>query len=141
MIIGSVAALGMIAIPAMAQDVTGAVGAGTATATPDGATATGGAMGATMRGMHKKDRRGTMSHDPTPTTDPMSSSTTTGSGSVYTDRNHASGGVTASGSATGTGDTAAGTTIDAYGATDKTGSSGEVYGGSSASTTTPTKGQ
>ena len=63
---------------------------------------------------------------------PSNSASTYGAGSVYTDRRRATGAVTAGGRASGTGSQATSTSIDAYGATDRNGSSGEVYGDSTA---------
>ena len=63
---------------------------------------------------------------------PDNSASTYGAGSVYTDRYRATGAVAAGGRASGTGYQASSSSVDAYGSTDRNGSTGEVYGDSSA---------
>ena len=63
---------------------------------------------------------------------PTNSASTYGAGSVYTDRYRATGAVAAGGRASGTGYQASSSSVDAYGSTDRNGSTGEVYGDSSA---------
>jgi hypothetical protein len=130
-LIGSIAVLGLTAVPAMAQDATGTASGGASVSTPSGSAAGGATGGAHVRGRHH-GRAGDTSADA------ANSSSTYGSGSVYTDRNRATGGVAAGGTATGSGDQSSSTSVDAYGATDKSGSTGEVYGDSSATSTNPT---
>lgn len=121
----------------MAQDTTGTAAGGASVSTPEGSAAEGGTVGAQMREKRAKrsmrDRR-TDSDQPAATSN---STSTYGTGTVYTDRDRATGGVNAGASATGTGDQSASTTVDAYGSTDSTGSTGEVYGDSSATSTNP----
>jgi len=132
-IIASLAAFGLMGTSALAQTT---VGGGVSASTPDGSVA-GGLTGATSdrdRDKHdgkrhkRDDRRGSATSN---------SASTYGSGTIYTDRNKATGGVTAGGSASGTGSQSTSTSIDAYGSTDRNGSTGEVYGDSTASSTNP----
>jgi hypothetical protein len=138
-LITSMTAIGLSAFPAMAQDVTGTIGAGTSASTPDGSVASGVSAGARIedddRDGRKEDRRRGRRSDREQPADEVNSATTHGAGTVYTDRDRATGGVTAGGTATGTGDQNASSTVNAYGATDDTGSVGEVYGDASASST------
>ena len=139
LLITSVAALGMVAVPAMAQDTTGTAAGGASVSTPEGSAAEGGTVGAQMREEHSKHAKRSM-RDRTDTDQPAATSNSTstyGTGTVYTDRDRATGGVNAGASATGTGDQSASTTVDAYGSTDSTGSTGEVYGDTSATSTNP----
>ncbi|MEW9856717.1 hypothetical protein [Novosphingobium sp. M1R2S20] len=139
LLFGSIAALGLVAAPAIAQDATGTVGGGAAASTPGGSVAGGATAGAQMRDQDRKDRgkRDRRMDRTDRRADTTNSASTHGSGTIYTDRNRATGGVTAGGSATGTGDQSTSTTIDAYGATDSMGSTGEVYGDATANSTTP----
>lgn len=140
LLFGSIAALGLIAAPALAQNTTGTTAGGATASSPSGSTADGATAGAQTRDHdrdhdRKKDRakRGADRN-----TGAANSASTHGSGTIYTDRNRATGGVSAGGTATGTGDQSTSTTIDAYGATDSMGSTGEVYGDATANSTTPT---
>ena len=84
--------------------------------------------------MHRRDRtydRGDEQVDREPRA-PVNSASTYGAGSVYTDRYRATGAVAAGGRASGTGYQASSSSVDAYGSTDRNGSTGEVYGDSSA---------
>ena len=135
-LIGTVAALGLATTTAMAQST---VGGGAAASGPDGSVA-GGASAGTARAdqgtTNKREKRGR--HEQRRDRDATANSSTTyGAGSVYTDRNRATGGVTAGGTASGTGSQSSSTSVDAYGATDRNGSTGEVYGDSSATSTNP----
>lgn len=141
LILGSVIALGLASTSAMAQST---VGGGAAASGPEGSVA-GGATAGTAGKAEKQDRAKHRRHgadrqdrgQQPDRTAAANSASTYGSGSVYTDRQHATGAVTAGGSAAGTGSQASGTSIDAYGSTDRNGSSGEVYGDSSATSTNP----
>lgn len=136
LLVTSMIALGMASVPAIAQDTTATAGGGASTSTPEGSTAEGGTVGEQMREKHaKRSMRHDRAHGDQAAT--SNSASTYGTGTVYTDRDRATGGVTAGASATGTGDQNASTTVDAYGATDSTGSTGEVYGDTSASSTNP----
>jgi hypothetical protein len=118
-------------------------GGGVTQSTHDGSTAAGATMGTMHSQQHRKSgkmRRG-QDRQEQPTTATGNSSSTYGSGTVYTDRNHATGGVTAGGTATGTGSQSSSTSIDAYGSTTKSGSDAEVYGDSTANSTQPTNPQ
>jgi hypothetical protein len=130
-IFASLAIAGLMGTGAIAQT---SVGGGVTASTPAGSVA-GGLSGATndrIRGKHdgkrhqREDRRGSATSN---------SASTYGSGTIYTDRNKATGGVTAGGSASGTGSQSTSTSIDAYGSTDRNGSTGEVYGDSTADST------
>lgn len=61
----------------------------------------------------------------------VESSTTYGSGAVYTSRDNSSAAVTSGGSATGR-NAASSTTVDAYGETTRDGSNADIYGNSNA---------
>lgn len=65
------------------------------------------------------------------------SAQTYGSGSVYTDRERATGGVTSGASASGTGSQSAGSSVNAYGETTREGSNAEVYGDAAAESQQP----
>ena len=127
------AAAGLLGTGAMAQVATGS---GQATSTAEGSTAVGGAMGKAqqMRKKHEKRREQRRDRRDDAATN---SASTYGSGTVYTDRHHATGGVTAGASASGVGDQSTATSIDAYGSTTPQGSDAEVYGDAAAGSTTP----
>jgi hypothetical protein len=109
------------------QSTAGAYGAGTAAAGRDGAVARGvTGTDASERAGHRKDRN---RRDRSATAAPSSS--TYGSGAVYTNRNSSSAAVTSGGAATGP-NAATSTTVDAYGETTKDGSSADIYGNSNA---------
>ena len=141
LLITSVAALGMAAVPAMAQDTTGTAAGGASVSTPEGSATEGGTVGAQMREKHAKRSMRDHHSDSAQPAATSNSTSTYGSGTVYTDRDRATGGVNAGASATGTGDQSASTTVDAYGSTDSSGSTGEVYGDTSATSTNPDSGQ
>jgi hypothetical protein len=126
-IITSVAAAGLLGTAAMAQTT---AGGGVAASTPRGSVAGGATAGTMSPGQqkHMQHRDGRAQG---------SSSSTYGSGTIYTDRTRATGAVTAGGTATGSGATASGTSVDAYGATDRRGSTGEVFGDSTANAASP----
>jgi hypothetical protein len=131
------AAAGLLSTGAMAQVTTGG---GQTTSTAQGSTAVGGTMGKAqqMRKKHqqrREDRRDRRDRGDDAAT--ANSASTYGSGTIYTDRRHATGGVTAGASAAGTGDQSTATSIDAYGSTTRQGSDAEVYGDAAASSTTP----
>ena len=141
LLVTSLTALGMIAVPAMAQDATGTAAGGASVSTPSGSAAQGATVGAQTRDKKHGKRSMHGRHGDSQPTSPSNSASTHGTGTVYTDRERATGGVDAGASATGTGDQSASTTIDAYGATDRNGSTGEVYGENTATSTTPDGGQ
>ncbi len=132
----TVAAAGLLGTGAMAQVTTGG---GQTTSTAQGSTAVGDTMGKAQqmreeqqqRREDRRDRRDRRDDDQS-----ANSASTYGSGTIYTDRDHATGGVTAGASASGTGDQSAGTSIDAYGSTTPQGSDAEVYGDAAAGSTT-----
>jgi len=133
-IIASAAAAGLLGTGAMAQTT---AGGGQTSATADGAAAEGGTMGRAQQHRHQqkmRDHRRDRSDDGTGA---ANSASTYGSGSIYTDRRHATGSVAAGGSASGTGDQATSSSVDAYGSVTRQGSDGEVYGDSTATSTTP----
>ncbi len=129
-LLATIAAAGLAATSVSAQ--TGANG-GVATSTPNGSAA-GGASAGTMNKAQERRQERSNRREARPA---GSTSSTYGAGSIYTDRNRATGGVTAGGTATGSGATASSTAVDAYGSTTREGSTGEVYGDSSAQATTP----
>ncbi|HKT76650.1 MAG TPA: hypothetical protein VJQ78_07940 [Sphingobium sp.] len=129
--IASLAAAGLLATTAYAQT---SVGGGLTASTPAGSIAGGATAGTAdqARGKQAHRRHGGADRR-SPTT--ANSASTYGSGTIYTDRHRATGGVTAGGSASGTGSQSTSTSIDAYGSTDRNGSTGEVYGDSTADST------
>ena len=112
-LIGSILALGLASTSAMAQS---------AASGRHGSVATG-----AQDRMHRHDAQ----TERAPRT-PANSASTYGAGSVYTDRYRATGAVAAGGRARGTGSQATTSSVNAYGSTDRNGSTGEVYGDSSA---------
>ena len=136
MIILPAAAAALLAGTAMAQTT---AGGGVAGSTADGSVAAG-ATGGTMTAPDKAKKDRHERHTPRAERQASANSASTyGSGSVYTDRDRATGAVTAGGSATGTGSQSTSTSVDAYGSTTKDGSEGEVYGDSTANSTVPPK--
>ena len=128
LLIGSNLALGMASTTAMAQSSA----SGGAAASDRHGSAAGGATVETQdrmrHGNHGRDDAQTQRAPRTPT----NSASTYGAGSVYTDRYRATGAVAAGGRASGTGSQGSSSSVNAYGATDRNGSTGEVYGDSSA---------
>ena len=118
-LIGSILALSMASTSAIAQS---------AAAGRHGAAAD---SGQERMHRHRNNGQDNRQAERAPRT-PTNSASTYGAGSVYTDRYHSSGAVTAGGRARGTGSQASSSSIDAYGSTDRNGSTGEVYGDSSA---------
>jgi hypothetical protein len=141
--ITTIAASALLGTAAMAQTT---AGGGVSNSNRNGSTA-GGVTAGTMptQSQTAQDRRAQKRADRTTrrgdTAAPTggNSSSTYGSGTVYTDRNTATGGVTAGGTATGTGAQSSSTAIDAYGSTTKNGGEAEVYGDTTAKST-PTTG-
>jgi len=113
------------------------VGGATASSSPTGSIAAGGTAGTAVD--PAKHKRHKASRPERAAERQANSASTYGSGSVYTDRDRATGAVSAGGSASGTGSQATSTSIDAYGSTTKQGSEGEVYGDSTATSTNPPK--
>lgn len=131
-IMASLAAAGLLGTSALAQTT---AGGGVTASTPDGSVAGGATAGTNDRERDKQDRKRHGREDRRSPT--ANSASTYGSGTIYTDRNRATGGVSAGGSASGTGSQSTSTSIDAYGSTDRNGSTGEVYGDSTADSTNP----
>lgn len=136
-IIMSIAALGMASTGAIAQTT---AGGGASASGPNGSVAGGATAGSAKKADRQRDRQQSRQdrrerRDDAPAT--ANSASTYGSGTIYTDRNRASGGVTAGGSASGTGSQSTGTTVDAYGQTTRDGSTAEVFGDSTAESTNP----
>ncbi|MXP41502.1 hypothetical protein GRI75_07575 [Altererythrobacter soli] len=131
LIFASIGALSLIATPAIAQTT---VGGGISASTPHGSVAGGASAGTADKQDGKRNRaerrrdRDHRDHDQ----QRANSATTYGSGTVYTDRRTATGGVTAGASASGTSTQSASTAIDAYGRTTREGGEAEVYGESDA---------
>ena len=128
LIIGSIVALGLASTSAMAQS---APGGGSAASDRHGSSA-GGGWGSDSRQDRMRHRNNGDDRSGERARRPDNSASTYGAGSVYTDRHRATGAVAAGGRATGTGSQASSSSINAYGATDRNGSTGEVYGDSSA---------
>lgn len=136
-VIGSIVALGLASTSAYAQST---VGGGAAASGPQGSVAGGASAGTadSHKDRQQHRRHGTRRDEAAPSTPGTANSATTyGAGSIYTDRNGATGGVTAGGTASGTGSQSTSSSVDAYGSTDRSGSTGEVYGDSSATSTNP----
>lgn len=134
-IIASLAAAGLIGTSAFAQT---AVGGGVTASTPAGSIAGGASAGSNDLARNKQDRK-RHKHEDRRGSATSNSAATYGSGTIYTDRDKATGGVTAGGSASGTGSQSTSTSIDAYGSTDRNGSTGEVYGDSTADSVNPSR--
>ena len=128
----TVAAAGLLGTGAMAQVTTAG---GQTTSNAKGSAAIGGTMGKAQQMRKKHEQRREDRRDRRDDEASENSASTYGSGTVYTDRRHATGGVTAGASAAGTGDQSAGTSIDAYGSTTRQGSDAEVYGDAAAGST------
>lgn len=129
-VIGSILAIGMASTSAMAQSTESRAGAAS---NRHGSVAVG-TTAETQGRAHRHDRtygRGDEQVAQEPQA-PVNSASTYGAGSVYTDRYRATGAVAAGGRASGTGYQASTSSVDAYGSTDRSGSTGEVYGDSSA---------
>ncbi|KXU32294.1 hypothetical protein A0J57_11000 [Sphingobium sp. 22B] len=133
LIIASLAAAGLLGTSAYAQTT---AGGGVSASTPDGSIAGGATAGTNDKAARKHDGKRHKREDRRDSATSNSASTY-GSGTIYTDKNRATGGVTAGGSASGTGSQSTSTSIDAYGSTDRNGSTGEVYGDSTADSTNP----
>ncbi|ONF95044.1 hypothetical protein [Sphingomonas jeddahensis] len=121
----TVAAAGLLSATAHAQTT---AGGGASVSTPQGSVAGGASAGTMSQGQKKRHDRAQQRQQRAE----GSSSSTYGAGSIYTDRNRATGGVSAGGTATGAGPTSSSTAVNAYGSTDRNGSTGEVYGDSAA---------
>lgn len=118
-------------------------GSGAAIATDNGAAAIGQVGGnAVMKGKQDnrrdrdRDRRGSRSRDQQVAPTAPNSTSTYGTGAVYTDRNSTSAAVSAGGAASGPGQNTTSTTVDAYGETTNTGTSADIYGNSTATSGT-----
>jgi hypothetical protein len=128
LIIGSILAIGMASTSAIAQSTESR---GSAASNRHGSVAVG-TTAETQDRVSRRDRnnrRGDRRAEQEPSA-PVNSASTYGAGSVYTDRYRATGSVAAGGRASGTGSQATASTVDAYGSTDRNGSTGEVYGDS-----------
>lgn len=134
--IAACALMGGAGIASAQTTSAGAMGGGTAVAGDKGAVATGGgaAGSATADRTHRKGRD---RHERRTATTPAPAASTYGSGSVYTDRDNTSAAVTSGGAATGTGANTS-STVDAYGETTRSGTSADIYGNSTAGTSTTT---
>ena len=129
-VIVSILAIGMASTSAIAQSTESR---GAAASNRHGSVAVG-TTAQTQDRMHRQHRyNGRAEGQAEPETRaPDNSASTYGAGSVYTDRYRATGAVAAGGRASGTGYQASSSSVDAYGSTDRNGSTGEVYGDSSA---------
>lgn len=125
LMMATIAAAGLLGTSAIAQTT---AGGGVSASTPQGSVAGGATAGTNDQGMSQRDQRRQQRMQRRQ----GNSSSTYGSGTIYTDRNRATGGVTAGGTATGTGRQSSSTAVDAYGSTTRDGSTAEVYGDSTA---------
>lgn len=125
LMMATIAAAGLLGTSAIAQTT---AGGGVSASTPHGSVAGGATAGTNDQGMSQRDQRRQQRMQRRQ----GNSSSTYGSGTIYTDRNRATGGVTAGGTATGTGRQSSSTAVDAYGSTTRDGSTAEVYGDSTA---------
>jgi hypothetical protein len=119
------------------QNTSGAVGAGAAATTPQGASAGGMAAGSSANRSwdHRADKQQNRQErraEQRAKTPHANSASTYGSGAVTTTRDSANVGVTTGGAASGAGANRAGSTIDAYGETTRQGSNADLYGDSAA---------
>lgn len=126
-IIAAIAAAGLMGTSAIAQT---AAGGGVTASGNKGSVAGGAGMAQAQPQDAKRDKRRQDRAERREQTGNAAS--TYGSGTVYTDRNTATGGVTAGGNASGSGAQSTSTAIDAYGSTTKDGSEAEVFGDSTA---------
>ena len=129
-LVGSILAIGMVSTSAIAQSTDSR---GAAASNRHGSVAVG-TTAETQDRMHRRhrDNRQDGARTEQEPREPVNSASTYGAGSVYTDRYRATGAVAAGGRASGTGYQASSSAVDAYGSTDRNGSTGEVYGDSSA---------
>jgi hypothetical protein len=125
LMMATIAAAGLLGTSAIAQTT---AGGGVSASTPQGSVAGGATAGTTDQAMSQRDQRRQQRMQRRQ----GNSSSTYGSGTIYTDRNRATGGVTAGGTATGTGRQSSSTAVDAYGSTTRDGSTAEVHGDSTA---------
>lgn len=136
--LGALSAVALMGTPALAQST---AGGGVAASGPEGSVAggaTAGTAGQSDHGKKTKRHRDRADRADRAADRAANSSSTYGAGSVYTDRDRATGGVTSGGSASGTGPQSSSTAVDAYGSTTKQGSDAEVYGDSTANSGTQT---
>lgn len=130
--IGALSALALMGGTAFAQST---AGGGVAASGREGSVAGGATAGTADQAEqhHKKmKKRHDRSDRAADRAAERNSASTYGAGSVYTDRDKATGAVTSGGSASGTGAQSTTSSVDAYGSTTKDGSEGEVYGDSTA---------
>lgn len=135
--IAACALMGGAGIASAQTTSAGAMGGGTAVAGDKGAVATGGNAAGSYSADHSQRRKGRDRHERRATSTPAPAASTYGSGSVYTDRDNTSAAVTSGGAATGTGANTS-STVDAYGETTRNGTSADIYGNSTAGTSTTT---
>ena len=119
-------AAGLLGTSAIAQTT---AGGGVSASGPQGSVAGGATAGTNDDGATKRDKR----RQDRAERRGGNSASTYGAGSIYTNRNRATGGVTAGGSATGDGVQSSSTAVDAYGSTTRDGSNAEVFGDSTTS--------
>lgn len=134
-IIAAITAAGLLGTSAIAQT---AAGGGVTASGKKGSVAGGAGVAQAQPQDAKRDkRRQNRAERAERREQPANAASTYGSGTVYTDRNTATGGVTAGGNASGTGAQSTSTAIDAYGSTTREGSDAEVYGDSTANSGNP----
>lgn len=129
-IIAAITAAGILGTSAIAQT---AAGGGVTASGKKGSVAGGAGMAQAQPQDAKRDKRDKRREDRAERREQTGNAASThGSGTVYTDRNTATGGVTAGGNASGSGAQSTSTAIDAYGSTTRDGSEAEVFGDSTA---------
>lgn len=132
-VVAAAAVLGFAGV-ASAQ-VAGSIGAGVAGADNRGAIASGVAASHAEAAQERRDdRRARRDRDRSRHADTVQPNTTStyGTGAVYTDRNSTSAAVSSGGTASGTGVNSTSSTVDAYGETSRDGASADIYGNSTA---------
>lgn len=132
--VAAAAVLGMAGI-ASAQDA-GSIGAGVSSADNRGAVAAGVAASHAQAAQERRDerraRRDRDRRDRGAEVVQPNTTSTYGTGAVYTDRNSTSAAVSTGGTASGTGVNSTSSTVDAYGETSRDGTSADIYGNSTA---------
>lgn len=126
------AVLGFAGI-ASAQDA-GSIGAGVAAADNHGAIASGVVASHAEAAQERRDDRRARRDRRNRQADAVqpNSTSTYGTGAVYTDRNSTSAAVSSGATASGTGVNSTSSTVDAYGETSRDGTSADIYGNSTA---------
>lgn len=132
--VAAAAVLGLAGVSS-AQEA-GSIGAGVAAADNHGAIASGVAASQAETAQERRDdrraRRDRDRRDRSGEAVQPNTTSTYGTGAVYTDRNSTSAAVSSGGTASGTGMNSTSSTVDAYGETSRDGTSADIYGNSTA---------